>query len=408
MWSKEQTAALRAIEKYRANPESPVFLCGGFAGTGKTTLIPTIWNGADSVAVVAPTGKAAQVLRRKGVPATTVHSLIYRPIDSISGQCAFCNRPFNDGDSAWTGEDDSERTVRYACARCKFKLVNARSWRSDGPRFTLRESLGDIDLIICDEISMVGKKLARDLLSFRIPVLGFGDPFQLGPVQDEAGFDLQSPDAMLTQIHRAAWDNPITLMATVVREGGQLEFGEYGSSRVVTETHVRELLEADQVVVGLNRTRIHWNSRIRKLRGFSSPLPQAGDKVICLRNEHDRGLLNGQLWGVLTASVVDEAGASSQTVEMLLRSLDDLDAPRMTVRTPSDFFLAPETDLPWFRRRAYSEFTFGWALTTHKCQGSEFDSVVLIDESGAFRDMAARHLYTGLTRARSRITVVTS
>ncbi|MBN9447616.1 MAG: ATP-binding domain-containing protein, partial [Bosea sp.] len=71
-----------------------------------------------------------------------------------------------------------------------------------------------------------------------------------------------------------------------------------------------------------------------------------------------------------------------------------------------NFFDGTEEEVPWELRRHTDELTFGYALTVHKAQGSQWDDVVLFDEAYAFREHRARWLYTGLTRAAETITVV--
>ena len=62
--------------------------------------------------------------------------------------------------------------------------------------------------------------------------------------------------------------------------------------------------------------------------------------------------------------------------------------------------------IPWEQRKPYDEFDYGYVLTVHKSQGSQWDDVVLFDESFAFQDSRARWLYTGITRAAKRLSVV--
>ena len=70
------------------------------------------------------------------------------------------------------------------------------------------------------------------------------------------------------------------------------------------------------------------------------------------------------------------------------------------------FFEGTEGELAYPIRRESDEFDYGYALTVHKAQGSQWDDVLLFDESYAFREHRARWLYTGLTRAAKRLTIV--
>jgi len=360
-WSGQQELALTSVARWMKNPEPQIFRLFGYAGTGKTTLARHIAD-ANSGAVVfgAFTGKAALVLRSKGCRnASTIHSLIYR-----------------------ARESDSEMPT--------FEL-NAES------------PAAKADLIIIDECSMVDEDLGRDLLSFGKPVLVLGDPAQLPPVRGGGFFTAAQPDVMLTEVHRQAADNPIIRMSMRVREGHKLDYGEFGSSRVIARAEVDAglVLAADQVLVGLNKTRRLYNGRLRTLRGFAGASPSPGEKLVCLRNNKKKGLLNGGLWtvnrlletkrGFLKMSVAPEEGTGRRAIR---------------ISVLPNFFEGTEDELAFIVRRESDEFDYGYALTVHKAQGSQWDNVVLFDESSAFRNDRYRWLYTGITRAAERITIV--
>jgi exodeoxyribonuclease V len=157
------------------------------------------------------------------------------------------------------------------------------------------------------------------------------------------------------------------------------------------------------VLVGTNRTRRRYNQRLRELKGFTAEHPQAGDKLVCLRNDPAKGLLNGSLWKVMTSSKEtvkpginllvspedDEPGRSVAKIKLLKAQFED-----------------PEANIPWDTKKRYDDFDFGYALTVHKAQGSQWNNVVLFDESWAFKDMRSRWLYTAVTRAAERLTIV--
>ncbi|MGE3149418.1 MAG: ATP-binding domain-containing protein, partial [Pseudorhodoplanes sp.] len=167
--------------------------------------------------------------------------------------------------------------------------------------------------------------------------------------------------------------------------------------------------DADQVLVGRNNTRRAYNMRMRERRGIADTLPVAGDKLVCLRNNRKKGLFNGGLWNVKERS----AGRSSALLKM--RLLPDEEAvggvfgtrlKRVTVRR--ECFTGGLEDFDWTQRKPYDEFDYGYVLTVHKAQGSQWDDVVLFDESFAFPDSRDRWLYTGVTRAAKRLSVVVS
>lgn len=369
-WSPQQEAAIKAVQRW-INDKSgkQVFRLFGYAGSGKTTLAKHMAGDVSGqVLYAAFTGKAALVLRKKGcLGASTIHSLIYKPVED----------PFN--------------------GHIEFKL------NKDSP-------VADAALVIIDEVSMVGEELARDLLSYGTKVLVLGDPAQLPPVKGEGFFIDCEPDVMLTEVHRQAEDNPIIRMSMDVRLGRGLTPGSYGDSRVVQRLDIgkdelRDLvLNADQLLCGMNKTRHSFNHRIRILKGIAGShdpfMPAVGDRLVCLKNNRDLGLLNGGLWQA--TSVL----GSGPKIELRVSSLDDEETPPVDVTVPSNFFVGTEKDLHWQERRRVDEFTYGYALTVHKAQGSQFDNVVLFDESSVFREDAAKHLYTAITRAAERVTVL--
>lgn len=159
-------------------------------------------------------------------------------------------------------------------------------------------------------------------------------------------------------------------------------------------------MAADQLLVGRNKTRHASNKRIRGLLGREEPLPVPEDKLVCLRNSHDKGLLNGALWHVDDVGVLDE-----DRIVMSLHS-DVEDEMPVDVEAWTHHFLGKEDHLPWWERKEAEEFDYGYAMTVHKAQGSQWGNVMLFDESFCFREDRWRWLYTGLTRASDQITVV--
>lgn len=362
-WSPQQDQALKAVSAWLSDPNGQqVFRLFGWAGTGKSTLAVHLAKDVKKVVFAAFTGKAALVMQKRGcVDASTIHSLIY----------------------AFENEQGGEPTFR----------LNPDS------------SVKDADLVVIDEVSMVGAELAQDLLSFKTKVLVLGDPFQLPPVKDAGFFTNVDPDIMLTEIHRQAADNPIIRMSMDIREGRGLDFGTYGESRVISIHDVDRsaVLEADQILVGKNATRILYNDRVRDLKGLPARMPVKGDRLVCLRNNRQKKLLNGQLWIV---KKVKEKGRGN--LELLLDPEDaGMRVASAKVHTHEKWFQGRETEFDWKERRKFDEFYFGYALTVHKSQGSQWPSVYLFDESNVFRDDRDRHLYTAVTRAAEKITVVT-
>ena len=283
-------------------------------------------------------------------------------------------------------------------------IYRPKDVESEEPTFVLNEESPAIgaSLIVIDECSMVDDELGRDLLSFGKPVLVLGDPAQLPPVKGGGFFTEAEPDIMLTEVHRQAADNPIVRLSMIVREGGRLDYGAWGESRVIPRRDIDSIAVtgADQVLVGLNRTRRLYNRRMRELFGFTQTLPEAGDKLVCLKNDRTKGLLNGSIWKVKVMSPMRR-----NKLRMALVPEDDANRKPVRVGVIPAFFESDE-EIPYALRRESDEFDFGYALTVHKSQGSQWDDVVLFDESGAFREHRNRWLYTGITRAAEKLTIV--
>ena len=373
-WSPQQEQAIKDVNAWLKDPKgAQIFRLFGFAGTGKTTLAKELAGSVKGKVLFATfTGKASLVLRSKGCHgASTIHSLIYKTeLNGATGEAEFLLNP------------DSE--------------------------------LSRAELLIVDEVSMVGKELADDLLSFEKRILVLGDPAQLPPVKDEGFFINAEPDVMLTEVHRQARDNPIIAMSMDIREGRRLQFGHFGTSRVVRRRDLSMdecgelVMGADQVLCGLNRSRVGFNGRIRELKGLIGEAqpwhPAVGDRLICLRNVHDKALFNGSIWEAEEVSF-EENTSRMPHIKAQVMSQDEARDP-MTVEILPGFFNGKDKDYDWRIKRDYQEFTFGWAITCHKSQGSQWDDVTVFDESGAFREHSRNWLYTAVTRAADKVTVI--
>ncbi len=369
-WCKKEIPIL-SNKKNQPGKSTPYITLGGYAGTGKTTLIGILHkellkqNKNIKVAFCSYTGKASRVLRNKlsevGASVSTIHSLIYSPIT-------------NDRD----------------------EIVG---WE-------LTDKL-DEDLIIVDESSMVDNKIWDDLCSFGIPIIAVGDHGQLPPISGNFNL-MESPILQLTEIHRQAKDNPIIQLSIEARTKGKIPIGNFdGAVKKVSRqdyTAQEELMEILQcytsdllILCGYNHTRVKLNSYIRQALEFESPLPQSGDRVICLRNNHTKKIFNGMLGTInsiipkkedyydIEASMDDEIKPYSGTV--LKRQFGE----SKTLNFTEERKITKKVDL----------FDFGYALTVHKAQGGQAPRVVLFEERFKQMDDIAwkKWLYTAVTRA---------
>lgn len=365
IWSPQQNAALKAVDKwfYQESKKKQIFRVFGYAGTGKTTLARHFAERIDGdVLYAAFTGKAALMMQKNGcVGARTIHSLIYiADVDNKTG------------------------------------AVNFRLNRN-------QSALKDAALLIVDECSMVDETIARDLLSFRKPILVLGDPAQLPPPSGAGYFTDAKPDVMLTEIHRQAEDNPIIYLATEVRNGIYPDFGDYGDSRIVSKINSQDALGADQIIVGRNITRDDLNRKVRKLLKLNPDTPVINDRLICLKNDHDLGIFNG---GMFNIESFPESKYKNNFTRMQLKRDDDPDGFPVLVKVHNSMFLDDVKKPDWKTLKGSQEFDYGYAITCHKSQGSQWDNVLIYDESWCFRDVWQRWLYTAITRAAEKVTIL--
>lgn len=392
-WSPQQATALDQVAAWLKSGNQPFFYLGGFAGTGKTTLAKHFAEGVDGTVMYGSfTGKAASVMRDKGCyDATTIHRLIYAPsakgtsrLKDLQAQLALETDPHKQG----------QLRLRIQTEVAKLKA----------PNFRLNEEadIRSAALVIIDECSMVNREMAEDLLSFNVPVLVLGDPAQLPPVAGSGFFTKNDPDYMLTEVHRQARESGILRLATEIREGKPLKHLDYGDAVVIPKGQLNpdDVPGYDQVIVGRNKTRHATNRRIRELIGRTSDMPEKGDRLVCLRNNHDVGLLNGEIYIAVNNAIVD------YDAEKLYLSIEAEDGGRAQgIEAWNAPFLGQKLE-HWDNKGDTQEFTYGYVLTCHKSQGSSFRSVIVFDESSCFRADARKWLYTAATRASEKLTII--
>jgi exodeoxyribonuclease-5 len=255
--------------------------------------------------------------------------------------------------------------------------------------------------VVADECSMVNAELGRDLLSFDTKCLAIGDRAQLPPIEGGGYFTSSVPDFSLTEVHRQALDSPVIRLATEARLDRPLRPGNYGASSVVPkyqEAAAQALLASDQVIAGKHETRCEINRQIRRVKGFEGPPPLPGEKVVCLKNRKGSNLLNGTTWEVVAVSA-ERNGFIDLTVK------DNGTGEIVEAVSPVATFGLPDNSGIHYPR---DPFDWGYVLTCHKSQGSEWDHVCLIDQSYLWRrdNTHTNWLYTGITRAAESVTIV--
>jgi exodeoxyribonuclease-5 len=417
-FSPQQQEAVEKFRDWYENGETQVFRIFGFAGTGKTTITLHLLEGIKNYAAGSFTGKAALVMRKNGLKrATTIHSMIYKLVQVddkyLRDLIAKRTEAIDNDDKALVTELQEE-------------LEAARK-----PHFELRDIeetvLDNCDLIVIDEVSMVNEEMGRDLESYGIPILVLGDPGQLPPIAGAGYFThTATPDVMLTEIHRQAADNPIIDVATKAREGRPVPTGVW-SHHTGNATHMKEwelaqarqdfLTQADIVLCGKNATRLKLNKEIRAAVGLDTdPYPVPGDRLMCLQNRKELGIFNG-----MEARVKSRGDMYADTIEYTIICDDGSDdGKELTVfihKVYFDVYNDPKAlkmlqdNRPWvLQDKDIQHFDFGYAITVHKSQGSQWENVLFYDDKlfrwkGAF-DMYKRLVYTAVTRASKNLVMV--
>lgn len=352
----EQRSAIERLLRFDKNEQT----LGGYAGTGKTTVIRELKNRLPDFAVCAYTGKAANVLRRKGVDASTIHSLIYQP------------------EQEEYTDDEGKKRVRLV-----FRSKPEGEFPYDG--------------VIVDEASMVSRAIHDDLASLGIPIIFVGDHGQLEPVGDRSFNLMADPDITLETVHRNSGE--IALFADFIRKGRDAadwerwrpdDLGEK-LVRIVTVDDVTQsdIHEWDQIICAYNRTRVEVNREMRQLMGLGSDKPAVGDRVMCLQNKAILGLYNGQQ-GVV-------GGVSNQSPYHIRF---DTDTNSVWIKTvPDQWHREKSADYDPRRGADQLPFDYCYCITCHKAQGDEWDNVLVLEQRCRAWEHS-RWAYTAASRAR--------
>jgi exodeoxyribonuclease-5 len=421
--SDTQQRAIAAIKHWFENDtaQQQVYRMFGYAGTGKSTItvlamralglspMPKLGSGTGGVLFAAFTGKAALVMTRKVTPASTIHSLIYRVSEATPEEIARVEKELFDLQRDLGRMGPAERTF----AETQIRRLELRLADIHRPTFVLNDQsrVRDADLIVLDEVSMVGPEMAADLLAFGKPILVLGDPGQLPPIKGTGAFTETTPDVMLTEIHRQAGESAIIRLATMARQGIEIPPGahdEFVWKLPRSSVAPQQMLRGGQVICGRNNTRIWLNSGMKAAAGFLAPYPEGrSEKIICLKNRNDLGLVNGMF--VSLADIRDEGGIAF-TAAVTTEDGAEIPGRHRFYKGHYDDHVQRDPDRErrdWRELRGLIETSWGYAITCHKSQGSSWENIVVYDDRlSRTQEDRARWLYTAITRAERGLVIL--
>lgn len=396
MLNRMQQVGFDRAKKWWLDGNEQIFKIAGYAGTGKTYLSSMISTelADNKIAFCAYTGKAALVMQQRGMPATTIHKLIYETSPEE------------------TRHEDDNGKVFY---RTKYKTK-------------LKEKIDPKPhIIMVDEASMIDTKILADLLSFNIPIIAVGDPFQLPPVQGKESELLINPDVTLEEIMRQDEGSAIAYLAEKIRKGKPLKDDEsypdciWQMNKADLFSNLEIFNWADQFIAARNATVNSVNLQARQYFGFTGDLPVIGDKMICRRNSWDTMLLDGKLPTALVNGLIGYVTnvEEKQTISKLPWKTDGFTFTTNQLNLKPTFEDTAEfTDLSYNplalwendqqRRNSLKGIIlqYAYCITCHASQGSEWDNVVLYDDSWPDKNdptQQARWRYTGVTRAAKKL-----
>lgn len=384
----EQQSLVKDCYHWFYNSNDLVFEYAGGPGTGKSYVLNFIIKylriDRECIAPMAFTGAAAVNMRTKGLlNAGTIHSWIYHT--SVTQK--------RDKDGKFIVDEYFNRPKETLDFIPKLKLKH-------------------IKLIIIDEAYMVPIEMKRDIEQFGIKILACGDWNQLPPVNSTPAY-LNDPDRvrLLTKTMRQAEGSSIVKLAYNVLNGFPISNGYYGDVLVINEDELTDqmIMSSDVVICSKNITREFYNNKIRKIYGFEGKTPQYGERVICRSNNKDEIVDDINLANGLIGTVVnypDVSGFDGKTFKMLFKP--DLLNNAFDIKVSYKYFTAPYQQKDILKNDRYLEgekFEFGYAITAHLSQGSQFNNVIVIDEP-MFGNINNRLAYVAITRAKRRLIYV--
>lgn len=360
-YTEEQQQFLDSLKHWFINDtdNKPVYVLTGRPGCGKSFITSKVQSYLDleddECCYAVFTGKAAVVLQSKGVDCQTIHHLIYRLVDDV------------------------------------------------GPSFEKRPHLDhDYKLIIIDEFSTVSQEMMDDLLSYGIPLLIVGDAEQLPPIGDQTDY-LSYPDFQLTKVLRQKEGSFIIKLARGILLGKEPKPCHVKSIDEVivknfSDLTFEDLSSVDQVICGTNKRRHEINQLFRRSLGYVDRFPEVGEKIIITKNMWDTELngipiINGTLGYV--RKVVERNSF------LIIQFQPDYSEDTVVLKLDKRPFLGLEAKF----EPGLATAEFGYAITVHKAQGSEFNSVLFIADPMPKR-IYKRFLNTGVTRAKEKLIFV--
>jgi exodeoxyribonuclease-5 len=360
--SDEQNQAVEGV--LAAIRQRQVVTVGGYAGTGKSVLAGELVR-RTGYAAAAFTNKAASVLRSRGMSeASTIHRLIYEIV---------------------TDEDGKPVLV-------------------DGALQFRRRKFLPVAGVIIDEASMVPLPLHEDLKSFGVPLIYIGDHGQLPPVGNDAKL-MAFPEFRLETIHRNAGE--IARFAEWIRTGNSAAdwVGISDAVEVLTdwtEADLERIATVDQMLCAYNATRVKQNAMARSLRRQAEGrravdrLIDPGEKLIVTNNDYRNELYNGQ---IVRAR---HSWRDGYRFKAEIIPDDGPDAPERVLVVEYDPNSINNTSRTSGRVYGLTRLDYGYCITCHKAQGSEYGSLAVIEEvSGMWEH--ARWAYTAASRAKQKL-----
>ncbi|MEX0369614.1 MAG: ATP-dependent RecD-like DNA helicase [Tateyamaria sp.] len=425
----------------------------GKAGSGKTLLLSELYKALETagvevvsgdyesrrrkdrrtLAILAPTNKAASVLRFRGVPATTIHRILYTPVydpeyERIAEWLAGNGeRPEIEG---LTEQALDRAFAFYQTNKSIPGALAAAGLRGSDFITGWKRREEPLDIGFVDEASMLDDKQFEDLKEIFPTLLLFGDSAQLAPVNQSGAmvFD-KLPDKRvmhLGRIHRQAADNPILDLAHALADP-QVDF--YRFEKMVEEAAAKDdrvvwgqrvevdLMARSPVLVWRNATRIRLINAFRQVYDAPEDRLIEGEPLICdgleLPLKHRKKRLDLEARGLIKGAQVVYLGEGRKPGFSRLHVIGAEDpqvsaASIVKIEKPDE----EEPFIPYAARMG-ATFLHGAAVTIHKAQGSQWNTVQVfapdlfvaarMNRTEAGQPLWKRLAYVAITRAQDRL-----